>query len=216
MPRKIIIWDWNGTLLNDVEICVNCINQLLENRGLPLLNLQKYREVFTFPVKDYYEKLGFDFQTESFEYVANEFIDEYTKRMENAGLYHNTDEILRYFKKSGYDQFIVSAMEHKMLTMLVKEKGISFYFNDIIGIKDIYAKSKLNIADDLIKKLNTSFENIVFIGDTLHDHEIAMHFGFRSILMTHGHQSEKRLNQAGVLTQDNFLQLMPVVEKALN
>ena len=52
-----IIWDWNGTLLNDVDMCINCMNQLLQPRNIALLDHKKYQEVFTFPVQDYYEKM---------------------------------------------------------------------------------------------------------------------------------------------------------------
>ena len=48
-----IIWDWNGTLLNDVKLCADIMNNLLKTRSLPTITLEKYREIFTFPVKDY-------------------------------------------------------------------------------------------------------------------------------------------------------------------
>ena len=65
-PIETIIWDWNGTLLNDLRLCVKTINSLLEKRSLPVLTTSSYKEVFSFPVKDYYEKVGFDFSKEDF------------------------------------------------------------------------------------------------------------------------------------------------------
>ena len=59
-----IIWNWNGTLLDDISICINAINQLLSERNLNLLTIEKYREVFTFPVIDYYKAVAFDFEKE--------------------------------------------------------------------------------------------------------------------------------------------------------
>ena len=56
-----IIWDWNGTLLNDRWLCVEAINQALNKRNLPMLTEGKYKDVFSFPVEDYYKKVGFDF-----------------------------------------------------------------------------------------------------------------------------------------------------------
>jgi phosphoglycolate phosphatase len=37
---------------------------MLRKRNLPLLSLKKYKEVFTFPVRDYYEKIGYNFTKE--------------------------------------------------------------------------------------------------------------------------------------------------------
>jgi len=74
---ELILWDWNGTLLNDQTICIDAMNRLLVKRGLPLLTEEKYRRVFTFPVKTYYAQLGFDFAKEPFEIPALEFMEQY-------------------------------------------------------------------------------------------------------------------------------------------
>ena len=55
---KHIIWDWNGTLQNDVLAAVAGINFLLEQRGMPLVDIQKHRELFSFPARNYYIALG--------------------------------------------------------------------------------------------------------------------------------------------------------------
>lgn len=213
--NKAIIWDWNGTLLDDVLICIKSINHLLKKRNLPLLTLSEYRDVFTFPVRHYYEKLGFDFNAESFEKPAWEFIDQYTSRLKNAGLHIETHETLKYFKDKGYGQFIISAMEHEMLVDAVEQKGISDFFVDVLGIKDIYAHGKTQIAGKLLNRLDINTDKIVLVGDTLHDHEVASFFGLHTILVSHGHQSLERLRSSGAIVKDNFLQIIPVVEEIL-
>ena len=78
MPqRTTIIWDWNGTLLDDAEVCREAINKMLKVRNLPELSLSTYRNVFTFPVIEYYKEVGFDFSKEDWEPVAMEFINLY-------------------------------------------------------------------------------------------------------------------------------------------
>ena len=64
MKFEAILWDWNGTLLDDVNIAIDAINQLLLDRNLVQLTLERYLDVFTFPVCDYYELIGFDFLTQ--------------------------------------------------------------------------------------------------------------------------------------------------------
>ena len=59
MRYKHIIWDWNGTLLDDRWLCVEGINQALVKRDLPPISEDRYRKIFTFPVKEYYKKLGY-------------------------------------------------------------------------------------------------------------------------------------------------------------
>ena len=78
--RRHIIWDWNGTLINDIWLVVEIMNKMLKKRSLSEIDLKKYREIFDFPVIDYYAKLGFDFSKESFEELTVEFIGEYYAR----------------------------------------------------------------------------------------------------------------------------------------
>ena len=70
-----VIWDWNGTLFDDTPLCVEIMGGMLAKRGLAPLDEGRYREVFTFPVRDYYARLGFDFGRESFADLAVEFHD---------------------------------------------------------------------------------------------------------------------------------------------
>ena len=60
-----IIWDWNGTLINDAWLFVEIMNEELKDRKLPLITVKDYRKHFTFPVKKYYENLGFNFEKEN-------------------------------------------------------------------------------------------------------------------------------------------------------
>ena len=60
MKYKHIIWDWNGTLLDDTWLCVEGINNSLKKRSLQTITKEIYRKVFSFPVEDYYKRLGFD------------------------------------------------------------------------------------------------------------------------------------------------------------
>ena len=77
MDIKHIIWDWNGTLLDDRWLCVDSINLSLRKRNLPEINEQKYLDIFCFPVEKYYQKLGFDFEKEPFTVSGSEFISNY-------------------------------------------------------------------------------------------------------------------------------------------
>ena len=56
MKYKHIVWDWNGTLLDDRWLCIEAINIVLRSRGMPLVSNKNYRDVFCFPVIEYYEK----------------------------------------------------------------------------------------------------------------------------------------------------------------
>ena len=71
MKYKYIIWDWNGTLFDDVKISVDTMNIMLEKTGYKnRINSELYKNIFTFPVSDYYQKAGFDLSKYRFEDMA--------------------------------------------------------------------------------------------------------------------------------------------------
>ena len=197
MEITTLIWDWNGTLINDVDICVDCINVLLEKRQLPLLDLEKYREVFRFPVKEYYEEVGFDFSKEPYDKVAMEFIDIYIARLPEADLHKDVVDTLSEFSRRGLNQSVLSAMEHNNLVKSITEKGIFPYFGLLMGISDHFASGKIENARQIISKLDTDPQHTLLIGDTLHDYEVAQEIGCHCILVAHGHQSMEHLKEAG-------------------
>ncbi|RLC23730.1 MAG: HAD family hydrolase [Deltaproteobacteria bacterium] len=192
-----IIWDWNGTLLNDVDICIGVINDLLVNRNNQPLDKNRYREIFTFPVKDYYTTAGFDFSKEPFDEIAIEFIEKYLDQLKNAGLFMDVTHVLNTFKENGFTQYMLSAMEHKSLLYSVKENGIYKYFQEISGIHDHFAKSKIEMAKNFINEHNIDNNACCLIGDTLHDYEVAKELKVHCILVANGHQSYERLEDCG-------------------
>ena len=194
---KAIIWDYNGTLLNDIEIGIESINFMLSKRNLPLLTSESYREVFTFPVKDYYEKIGFDFQKEDWALTAQEFITSYTKRLPQSDIFPEARILLDLFKKQGKKQFILSAMEMNMLQDSTHQLNIQEFFNEISGVDDIYASSKIENGKNLFHKHQLNAEDVCFLGDTTHDYEVAQSLGCHCYLIASGHQSFEKLKATG-------------------
>jgi phosphoglycolate phosphatase len=199
MTAHSIIWDWNGTLLNDLSLCVSSINVLLEKRKLFKLDAQKYKEVFSFPVRDYYETIGFDFSTEDFEVPAMEFISLYESQVEKCTLQPGALDVLNFFKEKGMKQFVLSAMHQNMLEKTLKHNGIFHFFEGVAGLGDHFAVSKVDRGLQLISQFKIEKENAFIIGDTIHDFEVAQELGIRCILVADGHQSEERLQSTGTL-----------------
>lgn len=201
---KTIIWDWNGTLLDDVDTCVASMNAMLRQRDLKELDHERYRQIFTFPVRDYYEICGYDFEKESWDIMAHDFMDRYFHNVTKAGLHDNVVETLKKLKQYGYRQIVLSAMEKNSLSNLISTYGISDFFDHIAGISDHYAHSKVDVAKHLLAKLEISANDIMIIGDTLHDYEVAQELACRCILVSHGHQSKQRLLASGAVVVDTL------------
>jgi phosphoglycolate phosphatase len=192
-PLKTIIWDFNGTLLNDMQVCIDCMNLLLKERDLPVMDLARYREVFAFPVRDYYQVLGFDFSREPFEIPAHQFIDLYRIGLHSAPLQPGAVDMLKHFRRLGFNQIILSAMEQGFLEETLAAKGIMEYFETVAGIRDHLADGKLEMAREILKHHDLQNSDYILVGDTLHDFEVAHGLGITCILVARGHQSYERL-----------------------
>ena len=190
-----IIWDWNGTLLNDLDLCLTAINDLLSKRGMNTVSQSTYLEIFGFPVKDYYLKLGFDFSEEPFEEISTEFIRSYEAGRPGCSLMDGSKDLLQFFNSNGMSQSILSASKKSYLDQAVFDYKVQEYFFLVEGLDNHHAASKLSLAGEHLDKLNLPPESILLVGDTLHDAEIAEKLGFRCCLIPNGHHSKQRLEK---------------------
>lgn len=188
-----VIWDWNGTLMDDTWLCIATLNLLLEARGLPSVAYEDYRQHFAFPVKEYYRKLGFDFEAQSFEDLSVEFIAAYEERRLECALHNGVQETLQKIRDAGLTQSILSAYMQKMLDEIIPHYGLQDYFVRLVGARDIYAHSKVARAREWLAELDYAPSEILLVGDTIHDAEVAAELGVRCVLCAHGHYTPERL-----------------------
>ncbi|MGE5447923.1 MAG: HAD family hydrolase [Bacteroidales bacterium] len=203
-----IIWDWNGTLLDDTELSVQTMNQMLLKRNLQQLTPSAYKEVFSFPVKDYYRKIGFDFTSEPFEIPAIEYITIYNSAVDNCSLHDHSLTVLNYFNNRGIRQFILSAMEQEALDRCLELRQITSYFEHVSGLDNHYAASKMDNGKQLISSLDLDAHQLILIGDTVHDYEVANALSCKCVLIANGHQSRSILESTGAPVVNEILDLI--------
>ena len=204
-----VIWDWNGTLLDDLDISIKSVNKLLAKRGLKTLNsVAEYHDVFGFPVIDYYRRIGFDFEKEPFEIIAKEFIATYNSYESQMALHKGTLPVLEKFKAENINQVILSACEKNNLIRQAEMLGVSQYFTKIMGIEDIYAGGKLAIGKAYMKQIPAG--QTVFIGDSTHDFEVACDMGCDAILIAGGHQSKETLRSCNAMVLENIEEILGI------
>lgn len=189
-----IIWDWNGTLLDDLDLSIDIMNGLLRRRGLPTLDRARYHALFDFPVRNYYAQLGFDTSDESFRQLSVEFIAGYDARRLEAKLHPHAEAVLTGVLARGATQSILSAYRHETLCEIVGHFGLTSRFVRLSGLDNIYAHSKAALGKACIAELHVPAGEVLMIGDTLHDFEVAAEMGVDCVLVAHGHHPLERLS----------------------
>lgn len=196
--KKYIVWDWNGTLLDDVDLCIDCINRVLKKEGVSTLpDRDAYQRVFQFPIIEYYKNAGLKFDERSFEELADEYMAYYQPSSLHCPLYLGSDQVLQKMQDAGYHQFLLSASKLDFLHEQLAQYKIKSYFDQILGLDNIHAFSKKNLAYHFIHDSALPKESVVFIGDSVHDFEVAQYAGCESILIANGHQHKEKLLQTG-------------------
>lgn len=192
-----VIWDFNGTILNDVESGIAAVNVLLKERDLPMLeSVDAYRRVFGFPIRTYYERLGFDFSQEPYEVLAPQWVEQYLLQVQHAAAFDDVEETVAFFRAEGIRQTVLSATEREMLCAQLKELRLLDHFDEIMGLDNIHAASKLHLAQEWRSRHPDA--RVLLIGDTDHDAETASAMGADCVLIARGHQSAERLASLGV------------------
>ena len=199
MKSELILWDWNGTLLDDVDLCVAALNRLLAMHGYPQrYDRAAYQEIFGFPIEEYYRRAGFDLSKHPFAQLAEIYTAHYVPASAACPLAPGAAEALQAFAAAGVKQVILSASPLDTLQAQVAQRGVGPYFDRLLGLNDVFAKSKVELGLTYLKESGFDPDRAVMIGDTVHDHEVARALGVRCVLQCAGHQPEHVLRTAGV------------------
>jgi phosphoglycolate phosphatase len=203
-----IVWDWNGTLLDDVDIVVDVMNNLLRRRQLPLLDNARYRELFCFPVRDYYSAVGLDLEKEPFARLAEEWVAGFEGRWREARLHGEATNAIGALSSGGVTHSVLSAGERTLVREQAEFFGITNLFADLVGIDDHHAEGKLGTGQAWLATQAFCGPEVLMVGDTDHDYEVGVALGVDVVLVDDGHQSRSRLERCGVPVFDSLADLL--------
>jgi len=191
------------------------MNNLLKACSLPTITLEKYREIFTFPVKEYYIKAGHDFVNESFEKIGKDFIEEYETRKTGCILYPFAAEVLEIMHSLKIEQHLLSAYKQNNLKDIIKHFGIEEYFNTVRGLDHIYADGKMELGQQLMNDISSNGRRgtVLLIGDTIHDYEVAEALNTDCLLVSNGHQNNEKLKSLNVPVFNNLEEIFLLLKE---
>ena len=197
MKYDYLVLDFNGTIIDDVDLCLNILNHLLEERNYKKVSLEEYKHIFTFPIKKYYINAGFNLEKYSFTSISSEFISLYQKASLNCKLYEGINELIDKCNNNEVKVVLLSASQIDNLKEQTDHFGLSEKFEAILGTSTIEAASKVESGKNYFK--DKQDKKILFVGDTTHDAEVASAIGADALLITHGHQARDILLKANPL-----------------
>lgn len=213
MPKaKLVLWDWNGTLLDDLHLSCELLNHILSSHSYSQqFDLNSYRKIFGFPIEEYYRRAGFDFEQHPFSELAEQYMRLYNEQSHICKLSPHAVETLSALQKSGVSQVILSASPLPLLLRQTEFYQVQGFFSDMLGLSDNYARSKVELGKNWMKTAGFSPNETIMIGDTTHDAEVAAALGANCVLYSGGHQPLEPLQATGCPVISDLRQLVPLV-----
>jgi phosphoglycolate phosphatase len=194
---KHMVWDWNGTLLDDLQLVLDIMAGLLREYNLPELDFARYLDIFEFPAQEYYQKLGFGDGHPRFETLATRFMEQYDRRVLECPLHAEARESLERFRESGIVNYVLTAGNQASVEQQIRHYGLRGLVSEVVGNSDHFAGPKDALGVAWLNERRFDPGSMAFLGDTIHDFEVASVMKVRCVLVSHGHNSLRRLLACG-------------------
>ncbi|MEW2126798.1 HAD family hydrolase [Streptomyces sp. NPDC127037] len=213
--RTHLVWDWNGTLLDDNTAVVGATNAAFGEVGLAPITVEQYREMYCIPIPRFYERLMGRLPTDAeWERMDGVFHRHYTEQRDACGLTAGAAELLARWQLTGGSQSIMSMYRHEELVPVVRGFGIEGHFLRVDGRTGPSGGSKAQYMERHLAALEgISPQRTVVIGDAVDDAVAAAHAGAQAVLYTGGSHSRASLEKAGVPVVDTLADAITLAER---
>lgn len=206
-----IIWDYNGTVVDDVDASVAAVNEMLRVRNLPPTTKQIYIDTVSLPLENYYSNLGI--KNADMSSLSCEFRDYCEKYNDRTRIFSAFYAAAEYAKQINIKNILMSSLYTKFLLEEVEKYNISEYFDEIIGMDNTLVGTKLENAKNYLNKNKICPENVLFIGDLINDAQIAKKIGANCVLIPNGHNSKQRCLSQGVTVLEDLGSLIQYLNR---
>ncbi|TDQ52431.1 HAD family hydrolase [Actinorugispora endophytica] len=194
-----IVWDWNGTLLDDNHANLAAVNRVCAQFGREPVDLEYWRRVFRRPLVSCYEELlGRPFADGEWQLVNESYDSHYLDMLPSCDLADGVAETLHDWRTSGGTQSLLSMASHDHLVPLITERGLTVHFTRVDGRRyDTDADSKAEHLVNHLRELDIDPAETVLIGDIDDDARAAGEAGAAAVLVATGLMSRERLEATG-------------------
>lgn len=206
---RAVCWDWNGTLLDDVDVCLQVMNHVLVELGeSPLCDAGEYRSLFRFPIRDFYADVGIG--DDRFGSAVALYLHRLEARAAESQLQAHARQTLADVEGMGIRQVLASATLPGLLELQMAPHAVAGSFEEILAIDDPLRASKRDVIGRWLDAAGLPAAQVLLIGDTNHDREIALEFGAPFIHFAGGHQAHSDIG----VSIDSLDQLAPLLRVA--
>jgi phosphoglycolate phosphatase-like HAD superfamily hydrolase len=210
-----IVWDWNGTLLDDLHVVIEAANVSLGRLGIGPIDEEDYRDHFTRPVRAFYDSLfGRPILDEEWEILNDTFHREYYARVGGASLTGDAHRALKVVEGRGWAQSLLSMSPQEWLDHVVDRFRLDSRFVGIRGLTGPTGGLKAEHLEEHLGDLGVEPERAVVIGDTPDDATAATQVGARVVLYHGGSHHLPTLEEVGAPIAHTLVEAVELAARA--
>lgn len=208
-----IIWDWNGTLLNDLPIIIDAVNDTVDEVGLRRITLDDYRSYYTRPVKKFYDSIaGEEIEHDLWKKIDHLFHVRYEELLGQAALAAGAHDVLTNLDQGPNSQSLLSMAPNAGLQDALHQFGVRRYFEIAQGNTGPPGGFKDEHLAEHLRRVGLDPGAVTMIGDTVDDAHAAMANDIDIVLYDDGSHHRHDLEALGVPVAES---LADAVEVAL-
>jgi len=203
-----LIFDWSGTLCDDLALTLEATNYVLSQYGRPALTREQFRAEFQLPYPNYYAAKTPEAKLDDLE---NYYRYAFGRSQTKVSLIPHAREFMDFCAAQGIRCFALTSMDPKAFDEQSRELGIHPYFEHIhSGIHN-----KEHYIPTVMRMHGLAPEETAFIGDMQHDMNAAHCAGVTAIGVLTGYNNAAQLCQAAPdLMVPNLAALRKLMERS--
>ncbi len=181
-----LIFDWSGTLVDDLAPVIGATNRVLRDHGLPELTREEFRRRFRLPFTEFYHEV---LPGVPLEELDARFHETFVQLQHAVTPLPGAFEFLEYCRSSGRRLFLLSSIKREHWEEQSARLGVEPFFEQAyVAVMDKRAMIGRILQDHRLDPAETAF-----VGDMIHDVETARHGGVMSIAVLTGYDSIEKL-----------------------
>lgn len=188
MKYRSLLFDWSGTLVDDLPPTLHATNEVLSRHQVPAMSRDEFRQRFRLPYPEFYEEVLPGVPIESLEDTFRTSFDESPI---GVTVLPYAREMLEWCREAGIRCFVLSSMDVGLFTRQAHEFELHGYFEAIYaGVID-----KRERIREILERHELPVEETAFVGDMVHDIQTAKHGGISSVAVATGYDPVHRLEE---------------------
>ncbi len=210
MPKRfdLLVFDWDGTLMDSAGAIVFSIQAACRDLGLPVPDEAAARHIIGLGLRDALTTLLPDLPETGYARLVERYRHYYLARDHEIPLFQDAAQVVRALGRAGFLLAVATGKSRQGLDRALARTGLTDQFHASRCADECFSKPHPAMLKEIMDELDTPPRRTLMIGDTTHDLQMAANAGVASLAVAYGaHPRESLVAMAPVATLDSFAEL---------